>query len=99
MAVQHCTGNVSGMIWELDVESFRASCRKKWDSTEVLMDVLSRVPDIMLEDDRQCQHHWQVSKLNRKKERGYIVGNLGLENISKISIASLEIFLLQFVTL
>ena len=34
----------------------------------------------------------KVSKLNRKKERGYIVGNLGLENISKISIASLEIF-------
>ena len=92
MAVQHCTGNVSGMIWELDVESFRTSCKKKWDSIEILMDVLSRLPDIMLENDRQCQHHWQVSKLNRQKERGYIVGYLGLENISKISIASLEIF-------
>ena len=46
----------------------------------------------MLENDRQCQHHWQVLKLNRKKERGYVVGNLGLENISEFSIASLEIF-------
>ena len=92
MAVQDCTRNVSGMIWELDVENFKTSCRKKWDSIEILMDVLSRLPDIMLENDRQCQHHWQVSKLNRKKERGYIVGYLGLENISKISIASLEIF-------
>ena len=92
MAVQHCTGNVSGMIWELDVESFRTSCRKKWDLIEILMDVLNKVPDIMLENDRQCQHHWQVLKLNRKKERGYVVGNLGLENISEFSIASLEIF-------
>ena len=92
MAVQHCTGNVSGMIWELDVESFRTSCRKKWDSIEILMDALNRVPGIMLEDDRQCQHHWQVSKLNKKMERGYIVGNLGMEDRSKISTASLEIF-------
>ena len=92
MAVQHCTWNLSGMTWDLDVQNFRASCRKKWDSMEMLMDVLNRVPDIMLEDDRQCQHHWQVSKSERKKERGYIVGYLGLENISKISIASLEIF-------
>ena len=92
IAVQHCTWNLSGMIWDLGDESFRTSCRKKWDWIEILMDVLNRVADIMLEDDRQCQHHWQVLKFNRKNERGYIVGNLGLKNLSKISIASLEIF-------
>ena len=92
IAVQHCTWNLSGMRWDLGDESFRTSCRKKWDWIEILMDVLNRVADIMLEDDRQCQHHWQVLKFNRKNERGYIVGNLGLKNLSKISIASLEIF-------
>ena len=57
MALQHCTWNLSGMIWDLGVERFRTSCRKKWDSIEILFNVLNKVPDMVFEDDPQCQHH------------------------------------------
>jgi len=61
-AVQHCTWNLSGIIWDLDVESLRTSTRKLWDSTEILLNALNEVSDMVLEDDddRQCQHHWQI---------------------------------------